>query len=202
MKYGNWLIFGAIVSLAVAAPLSAQRGHRGMGTPGPRDGGPALRAGGGVERVLQLREDLELTEQQVADLNVLRADGLARRQAATATMMQLRSDLEAGEITRSEMRDALAERRATMQAEPGQMREQIERILTEEQVGILGQRARRGMRGGRSQMRGRRGDVRPGGVAPNARRGTRAGQRAFRRGGSAAFRRGFAPARGFRRPVR
>jgi len=213
MRYDNVLILSVALAVSVAAPLSAQRGQRGPG--GQRSGEAAgQRAGGGIERILQLREDLELTEQQIVDLNAIRAGQLERRQSAASTAMRLRSDLAAGEITRSEMRDALEESRAAIGAEPGQVREQIDQILNEEQVEALRQAARRtrrsGMRGqarrdtrgqARGQARGQRGG-RAGLRAPNAWQGRPSPRRGFRRGGAAPIGQGFAPARGFRRTGR
>ncbi len=192
MRSTGWLALAAAGLIGLAAPVAAQRGPVGPRGPAP-DGGPGMRAGVGVERILALRDDLELTEAQVAALNEIRSQVLEQRQAEVAFMMGLRSDLQAGEITRAQMREALEERREarTGQAEAG--RDRVRSILSEEQLDALAERGRRQAR--RSGVRGRRPGAGFGPGRPGAFRGGRGfgPSMRFRRGGPGPIARGFMP---------
>lgn len=141
----------AAVLVVMAAPAVAQRGPRG-GAP-PRLGG-AMR-GDRIESALRMREDLALTEDQIAQLDALRRARVAERQAAWGAMAELQSQLRAGLISREEFRDATQSRRDSVRAAAG---DPLSEILTEDQVSQLGRDTRRHADG----MRGRRGsDGRP-----------------------------------------
>ncbi len=197
MRMALMLALGAAGVAALAVPASAQRGP-----PGPRDAGPdggfGMRSGG-VERILQLREELELTDEQISALNEIRAEALERRQAEFAFMMELRSDLQAGEITRSQMREALAERREAHQGRAEPDRERLRGVLSEEQLDALADRGR--MQARRDGVRGRRPGAGMGQRGPRTLRGGRgfAPPARFRRGGPRARTWGLAPRGGFRR---
>ena len=88
-----WGVGVALAAMLIATPLAAQRGAR-------QSRASVAPPQGRVEALLGLRERLELTEQQVDQLNSLRE---ARLQEATALMsetLRMRSDLAAGEVTR------------------------------------------------------------------------------------------------------
>ncbi|MBT8488172.1 MAG: hypothetical protein HKN72_16955 [Gemmatimonadetes bacterium] len=164
---GRAMVFMASAALAIATAGEAaaqdttdRRGSRMTSEP---------------ERIMALRERLELTEDQLSALEQLRVEGVERRAETRATMDELRSRLRAGEIERDQMRASLEELR---QAQPnaGDRRARIEGILTEDQLGSLQEmrtrrsavRERRGeARGARGQVRGARREVR------GARRGAR-----------------------------
>jgi hypothetical protein len=148
----------AIAGLMVAAPLSAQRG------PHARRGLERERAPG-VEQMLQIRDQLELSSEQIAQLNTLREELLTERVRAFEARERTRSDFMAGELTLSDMRSALEEQREARQAGAEATRERVEGILTEaqlEEFRSARQQARRnrgerGARGPGNGWRGRRG---------------------------------------------
>ena len=127
-----------VIAIAVVLPFSAanaQRGQRGF-----REGmGRA-----GVENVLRMRERLELTDEQLTQLEELRVTALERRKTRMAEMMDLQSRRRSGDLEREEWRDVMAERRETNRTQGVQQREQITAILTDEQRdGITSLRSRR-----------------------------------------------------------
>ena len=141
-----------------------------------------------VESVMSMRDRLELTEEQVAALNELRAAEVDRRNAQRAEVEEMRSRLRAGMIPRSEMMAFVEERRATRQQTAAERQQRIDEILTSDQRTSLEQmRAER-----RAFERGRRA-----GRFEGRARGSR-GQRGFERGWTRGFRRG----PGFERELR
>ena len=148
----------------------------------------ALRRGPSVERIMSMRERLGLTEEQIAQLDQIRAELVQERSAEMAGMAEMRSRLEAGQIRRSEMMAYLEERRDASRGQLEERRTRIEGLLTESQresVSQMGDRARAFARG---QARGRRGQgVRPGRGWDRGERGIRGRRpggegRGFRRG--------------------
>jgi Spy/CpxP family protein refolding chaperone len=163
-----------------ATPLLAQRGPRGarMGV------GPA---GPGVEMLLRAREQLDLTDEQVASLEAL-------RDQMQSEMVPVREEMrEAVRQAREAEREAWEARREQMQGFRDRIeamreghRQRLEEVLTEEQRAQLDALA--GQRGRRSRAGA--------GVGPGARGGFGPGMgtRGFRRSGPRAF----APGAGFR----
>lgn len=118
----------------------------------------------GIERILEQRARLGLTDQQVTALNTLRVQALETRQARMATAARVRSDLAAGEITRAEAAARMNQFRT--EAEATTLQSRIQEILTEEQRTQL-QESRRALVG-REGMR--RGPLGPGPRGPMDRR--------------------------------
>lgn len=185
----------AVTPLRVHAQQGARAGARAGD--GPR--------GAGVEMILRQRERLELTDQQVRQLDGIRREAVQRRTAHQAQMEELRSQVLAGELEPEALRDTVQSRRQAAADVVKQQRERVEAILNDQQKQQLeewrGQaRAFRmgrtmGMRGARGGMMGRQGFRRggmgmrgPGAFAPGMRQrrmpgmGGRMGP-AFRRGG-------------------
>lgn len=135
----------------------------------PTGRGPA------VEAIMQMRDRLELTEAQLADLDAIRREEVQRRSAAWAEMAEMRSRLAAGQIRRSEMMAFLEDRRDADVGLAEARRERIDAILTEDQRASLTEmrgRARAFARGRLDARRGRRGGI---GLAPRGFRGGRGG---------------------------
>lgn len=129
--------------LATALPAFAQQPRMPR-----RDGGV------GVEGALRMREELKLSNAQVAQLESLRKEIVAQRQNAARDMIELRSRLDAGNIDRAEAHKQMAARREAMRESMQQRRERLEKILTTEQREQLGRM--RGMHARRGAMpRGR-----------------------------------------------
>lgn len=174
----------AATALLLPQDMAAQRGRHG---PGMHDGPGAM----GVEGILRLRERLELTDDQVARLDALRAEAVQRRTEHQAQMAELRSRLAAGQIERSEIENVMRTRREGSAAVREQMLERLDGILTDTQREELDQlrRERRAfLRGRASARRGGPGMMRGGG-----RPGMRGGRPGMRGG------RGFDRGWGFRR---
>lgn len=180
------VVAGATLAISVMSEAAAQD------TPPERRG---VRATPSPEMIMSLRDRLELTDDQLAALEQLRAEGVDHRTQARAQMEEMRSRLRAGEIGRDEMRAFMQEMRASG-PNAGDRRARIEGILTEDQLESLQEtrtrrpgvrrmrdQARRGraaMRGGRVAMRGRI-------AARGGRMGT-LGERGLDRGGPGAWR--------------
>lgn len=139
-----------------------------------------------VESIMRARERLELTEDQLESLDALRREAVQERAAEMAELRELRSQLEAGQIQRSELMAFMEERREGRRALAEQRRERIEAVLTGDQLETLQQmrrrRGRMGVRpGGRSGMDGP-------GFAPRGRADLRGPQRPRRGPPRAALR--------------
>src|SRR5690606_9714910 len=144
----NALGLSVVALLLVAAPLAGQERRRVVA---PRGDNPELRvhvAGSPrsaelstVERVLRERERLELTEQQVSQLEELRRQALERWIANTLEQEEIQSRLRAGydEDAAGERLGALADAR---RADAEETRERIDEILTEQQRETLRRRSR------------------------------------------------------------
>lgn len=138
-----------------------------------------------IESIMRARETLELTEDQLDALDALRREAVQERTAAMAEREELRSQLEAGQIRRSELMAFMEERQEAAEAVREQRREQIEALLTEDQLESL-QELRRDRMGARPG--GRPGLDGPG-FAPRGRAGLR-GPEGSRRGPPRAALRG------------
>ena len=181
-----------------ALELNAQQNRGRRGPPNLRQGNAQQFRGPGVfgkpsfnrtppsgpEQIMRMRDRLQLTDEQINQLDDVRRENVQRRTATMAEMAELRSQVTAGQINRSDVISRLKGRREEGQAmaKPGEL---VMSILTDQQREILGEakmrspKARsgktRGMRGrggpagfrgskggrsGRAGMRGRRGSPR------------------------------------------
>lgn len=138
-------------------------------------------SGQNVEAIMRARETLELTDDQINRLEAIRREIVSQRSAEMAEMAELRSQLAAGQIRRSEVMAAQEDRQAAAEGRAEERRARIDAVLTEEQRASVEQ-----MRSRVDRMRDRRQ-----GFAP----GDRAG---FGRGGFGPGGRGAAGPRGFR----
>lgn len=181
----------AILAMALAvAPVAAQGQRRGAMGPGMGPGGPPAEAGPGVEGILRMRDRLELTEAQIQQLDQIRQEAVARRNAHRSQMEELRSRAMAGESDAAELREQMQAQREGAEGIRQAERERVEAILTEAQRDELQQirdRAQAFMMGRRSAMRGGR----------PAMRGPRPGMRGGRGSRGPRFDRGMGPRRGF-----
>ena len=183
MKRMGSLVAMAAIAVVGATDVAAQQGRRGSAD-GPGMRGNRNGAGPGIERILSLRENLELTDGQIAELDDIRKQSVSQRTGMQSRMTELRSELEAGNIKRSELMAAMEDFREAGQEVSSQHRARVEEILTEDQVAKLGelrQDGRRGVRRGGDQAR--RGDRRGGqngGPPGRGDRGRRGGGRPIR----------------------
>ena len=174
-------------ALALGAMLLIGLGDVAAQEP-PAQRGPRMHGGGGPEMVLSVRDQLDLTEDQIAELNQLREQMVGIRTSHRSAMASLRSRLQAGEIDREEMRTSMEAIRSGGPQVHEEMQSRIASILDEEQLASFEElrqsrqavRDGRGMRrgGGPGAMRGRPGAMRgpgmrgdgPGGMGPDAMR--------------------------------
>ena len=128
---------------------------------------PARGSGAGaVERLLRLRDRLELTEDQVSRLDALRGEVVAQRGQNAAELEELRSQLRAGTLDRPEARERMQALREDRRSMVDRSRAAVEDILDDEQEAEMEaiQAQRRAFEAGRrSGLRDRtRGPARPG----------------------------------------
>jgi hypothetical protein len=97
----------------------------------------------GVEAIMRARERLELTEEQVRQLDAIRREAVAQRTEEMARIAELRSQLEAGQIRRSELMAAMEDQRDARRARAEERRASIDALLTEAQRESLEQTRRR-----------------------------------------------------------
>jgi Spy/CpxP family protein refolding chaperone len=88
---------------------------------------------GRVERVLRLRDALELTESQTSQLEAIRKEDVTRRQNFARDLIDLQSRATAGQITNEELRDQTRKLREASDNGESSVRERIDRILTDQQ---------------------------------------------------------------------
>lgn len=176
----RWSKHGAVLLVALAASIAAEPLQAQRWGPGDRRGGGPRDADGSVERALRLRDTLQLTDDQVAQLQALRQEAVADRQAEMGRFIDARSRFGAGELTRDEFRAELDSRREEVRSRSDEREERFSAILTEEQREQLTAARRRAFR-----MGGR-------GAWPGEGRG-------FRDWGPPGPRRGYGPGRGWGR---
>ena len=91
----------AVLATMTATELDAQQGRRGQrgNAMGPQvaQRGPQGPRGGGVESLMKLQEELELTDDQLAQLDALRVASVGWRNGVQTRMNELRSELGIGE---------------------------------------------------------------------------------------------------------
>jgi hypothetical protein len=128
-----------------------------------------------VEVILRNREELELTEQQVQQLDAIRREMVQERTEEMAEMSELRSQLASGLVRESQLMAAREERQEGAQARLEQRRERIDAALTEAQRDEVSTLRRQAARG-RMAAAGARGPGQGGrpGLAPG--RGAQRGQ--------------------------
>ena len=149
------------------------------------------RGGVDVETMMSMRDDLELSEEQLQALDELRAEGVAERSAWQAELAEMQSRLRAGQIPRSEMMAFLEARRESSSGVAQERLESVEAVLNEDQlrtVEELRARAQAFARGRASRGDGMRGDrFREGqrGFRPSDGRGPRGGNDLRRDGNDA-----------------
>jgi chromosome segregation ATPase len=100
--------------------------------------------GSEVEAILRLRDRLELTEDQVARLDEVRRESVARRSEQMARMAELRSQLAAGQVRRSELMAAMEEHQDANRAFAQERQEFVDGLLTEAQRATLDELRPRG----------------------------------------------------------
>ncbi|HUP88654.1 MAG TPA: Spy/CpxP family protein refolding chaperone [Longimicrobiales bacterium] len=190
----NRNILGALaLSIAFAAPAFAQQPPppprprqpmRGMQEMPGRPGMPGMAARGQqrfnvVEAALRMKTDLKLTDAQASQLEAIRKEIVAERQAHARDMIDVQSRIAAGLVKPEDVRKQFEGNRDATQKTMEARRDRIEKILTQEQRDQMRQHVRHAamrqmrMRQGRGGMQGR---------------GRMQGQRMRRRGG---FDRGF-----------
>jgi hypothetical protein len=86
-----------------------------------------------VEQILRNREGLELTEQQVQQLDQVRREMVQERTQEMVEMAELRSQLAAGLVRESQVMAAREQRMDGAEARAEQRRARVEAVLTEEQ---------------------------------------------------------------------
>ena len=160
---------------------------------------------GGIEAIMQMRDRLELTEEQIASLDELRRESVERRSAERAAMSEMRSQLAAGQIRRSELMAFMEERRDARVGVADQERARLGTVLDSAQLATVEELRTRSGRAARYRDGARRapraGVARGyrGGRGPGMTRGERSFRRedALRRHGPRDSNRGWRP-RGWR----
>ena len=169
-------LFLAMLLGAGMIELNAQQNRRMRGAPNMRQGdarefrGPQIfgRPGfdrvppSGVEAIMRMRDRLELTDEQISQLDDIRRENVQRRATAMAEMAELGSQVAAGQIKRSDLASSLQARREEGQAmaKPGEL---ATSILTDQQREILNEARMRSLRAPSGRARGMRGRGGPGG---------------------------------------
>lgn len=151
-----------LAAVMVAAPLQAvaQRGYLPMRAMM----GDSIR-GPGVEMILRQREQLELTSNQIEQLERLRQETVQRRTAHRAQMDEMRSKVRVGDMKVEELRAAAEAQRTAAVEVRKQQQERIDAVLDDAQMQKIEQwrgQARAFRMGRMSAMRGQRQGMRGG----------------------------------------
>ena len=179
-----------------ALELNAQQNRGRRGPPNLRQGNAQQFRGPGVfgkpsfnrtppsgpEQIMRMRDRLQLTDEQINQLDDVRRENVQRRTATMAEMAELRSQVTAGQINRSDVMSRLKGRREEGQAmaKPGEL---VMSILTDQQREILGEAKMRSPRARSGKTRGMRGRGSPAGFrGPKGGRSGRPGMRDGPRG--------------------
>ncbi len=167
----------AFVLAAVTATAAQDADGQRRANTGMRARGDAVSP---VEHALRRADALELTEDQRNRLEALRVEGLAERTANAARLMEVASEIRAGIVERSAVREELAALREAGAATRGNLRDQLGEILDDDQQEELRRALRRSVwQNRRGQMPGvdrQRGPWRRGGF-DRGRGGSRAPRR-------------------------
>ena len=174
MTMGGFLVLAALFATGMT-DVAAQQGRRGPQMKG-MEGLQGARQDGGIESIMSLRERLELTEDQMDQLEAIRRENVQRHTGEMAEMTEVQSRYAAGLIRRSDVMAAMEDRDEAGRAQDAQQRERLRAILTEGQQESLNdlRRQNRASAGRGRAARGRAGS----GVRGN--RGGQQGSRAFR----------------------
>ena len=174
MMTGGFLVLATLFATGMT-DLTAQQFRRGSQVRGTQG-----RQQGGVESIMRLRERLELTEDQVDQLDAIRRENVQRRTAEMVAMTEVQSQYAAGLIRRSDVMAAMEEREEAKRGRDGQQRDRLESILTEGQQESLNRIRRRDRASAGGRARGMRGRGGPSGFRGD--RGGPPGRDAFRSG--------------------
>ena len=189
------LVLGMLLG-AGALELNAQQFRGRRGPPNLRQGNAQQFRGPGVfgkpgfnrtplsgpEQIIQMRERLQLTDEQINQLDDIRRENVQRRTTAMAEMAELRSQATAGLINRSDVMSRLKARGEEGQAvvKPAEL---VMSILTDQQRDILREAKMRSLRARSGKTRGMRGRGSPAGFrGPKGGRSGRPGMRGGRGG--------------------
>ena len=179
-----------------ALELNAQQNRRRRGPPNLRQGNAQQFRGPGVfgkpsfnrtppsgpEQIMRMRDRLQLTDEQINQLDDIRRENIQRRTTTMAELAELRAQVTAGQINRSDVISRLKARREEGQAmaKPGEL---VMSILTDQQREILGEAKMRSPRARSGKTRGMRGRGSPAGFrGPKGGRSGRPGMRGGRGG--------------------
>jgi Spy/CpxP family protein refolding chaperone len=202
MKKTTKMNGGLAVALAVAVglaanPLQAQRGG------GVRGQGQGPNMGTSLEVLLEQRELLELTGDQVNELEVLKATMDADVTPLVENVKVLREQIRAGDVDRNEGARQLQALQGELMIASAPLRGRVQEILTVDQHRVLQQEMRSdrpgrgrggsGFQGSRSGSRGRAGAAQGWGGRSGSRsefRGSRGGYGGQRGNHQSGFRRG------------
>ena len=153
------------------------RGSGVFGKPGFNRAPPS-----GPEQIMRMRDRLQLTDEQINQLDDIRRENVQRRTTAMAEMAELRSQATAGQISRSDVMSQLNARREEdrAMAKPAEL---VMSILTDQQREILKDVKMRSLKARSGKARGRRGRGGPAGFRdPKGGRPTRPSMRGGRGG--------------------
>lgn len=142
----NRNILGALaLSVAFAGPAAGQQrmpGHPGM-PPMPRMMALRQHRFNVVEAALRMKTDLKLTDAQASQLEALRKEIVAERQAHARDMIDVQSRIAAGLVKPEDARKQFQGNRDAMRKTMEARRDRIEKILTPEQRDQIGRHVRR-----------------------------------------------------------
>ncbi len=177
MMMGGFLVLATLFATGMTG-LTAQQSRRGSQMRGMEG-----RQQGGVESIMRLRERLELSQDQVAQLDAIRRENVQRRTAEMVKMTEVQSQYAAGLIRRSDVMAAMEDREEAARGRDGQQRERLESILTEGQQESLNRLRRQDRDSADGRARRMRGRASPSGFSGS--RGGPPGRDGFRadRGG-------------------
>lgn len=128
---GGAALVAAFVALA-PVQIDAQRGPQGQ------RGMMNQQARPGVERLMRMQEQLELSQSQIDELDVIRQLVVQHQTSRQAEVAELRSQVMSGQLDRDAMRESAEARRSASEAFSDDIRTRIEAILTDAQREELG----------------------------------------------------------------
>ena len=176
-----------------ALELNAQQNRSMRGAPNLRQGNARQFGGPGVfgkpgfnrappsgpEQIMRMRDRLQLTDEQINQLDDIRRENVQRRTTAMAEMAELRSQATAGLINRSDVMSRLKARGEEGQAvvKPAEL---VMSILTDQQRDILREAKMRSLRARSGKARGMSGRGGPAGFRGS--KGGRSGRPGMRGG--------------------
>jgi len=124
-----------LLATTLLVPVALQGQARGPGGDGPGTRGIGIRdRAPAAERVLAVREHLQLRDDQLQELEEMRREAVDRRMAALGEVEELRSRVRAGDLARDELRAHVRERFEVAREVREQDRERLEGLLDEGQL--------------------------------------------------------------------